>query len=259
MQRLSLFTKCLIIFVALWFFLRFFIGGVWSVPLPVSVISMYLGLILLAILVHVSVEDDRFREFLRPVKETLADENRRTRRTVLFVLIPLAMLGLSFSRLSTKADPPAALRTAHPAPPDELTYRDKVIGPTQQVENPFRHLEKDDKEAFKAHVENGRRVYYQNCFYCHGDDLDGEGHFAHGFNPPPANFQDPGIIPNFQESFFFWRISKGGPGLPPAATPWDSAMPVWEDHLTEEEIWDVILFLSEYTGYRPRTFGEAAH
>ena len=147
----------------------------------------------------------------------------------------------------------------HPAPPPELTYRDKVIGLTQEVQNPFRHLEKDDKEAFKAHVDNGRRVYYQNCFYCHGDDLDGEGHFAHGFNPPPANFQDPGIIPNYQEAFFFWRISKGGPGLPPRAAPWDSAMPVWEDHLTEEEIWDVILFLSEYTGYRPRTFGEAAH
>ena len=99
----------------------------------------------------------------------------------------------------------------------------------------------------------------RTAFYCHGDDLDGEGHFAHGLSPLPANFQDPGIIPNFKESFFFWRISKGGPGLPPPATPWDSAMPVWEDYLTEEEIWDVIIFLSEYTGYKPRTFGEASH
>ena len=117
MKKLSLFTKCLILFVVLWLFLRFFIGGVWSVPLPASVIGMYLGLILLAILVHVSVEDDRFREFLRPIKETLVDDNRRTRRSVLFALIPLVILGLAFSRLSTKADPPAVLRTAHPAPP----------------------------------------------------------------------------------------------------------------------------------------------
>ena len=259
MPKLSLFTKCLILFAVIWLFLKFFIGGVWSVPLPASVISMYLGLILLAILVHVSVEDDRFREFLRPIKETLADDNRRTRCTVLFVLIPLVMLVFSFSKVSTKAEAPASVRTAHPAPPDELTYLDKVIGPTQEVENPFRHLEKDDEEAFKIHVDNGRRVYYQNCFYCHGDDLDGEGHFAHGFNPLPANFQDPGIIPILQESFLFWRISKGGPGLPPRGTPWDSAMPVWENDLTEEEIWDVIIFLSEYTGYKPRTFGDAAH
>ena len=191
MQRLSLFTKCLIIFVALWFFLRFFIGGVWSVPLPASVIGMYLGLILLAILVHVSVEDDRFREFLRPVKETLADDSRRTRRTVLFALIPVVMLVFTFSKVATKADPPAALRTAHPAPPPELTYRDKVIGLTQEVQNPFRHLEKDDKEAFKAHVDNGRRVYYQNCFYCHGDDLDGEGAFRSRFQPAACKLSRP--------------------------------------------------------------------
>ena len=54
----------------------------------------------------------------------------------------------------------------------------------------------------------------KTAFFCHGDNLDGAGHFAHGFNPPPANFQDPGIIPNFRETFLFWRISKGGPGLP---------------------------------------------
>ena len=255
MPKVSLFTKCVILFAAVWLFLEFFIGGVWSVPLPASLIGMYLGLILLAILVHVSVEDDRFREFLRPIKETLADDNKKTRCTVVFVIIPLVMLVFTFSKVSTKAEAPASVRDAHPAPPAELTYRDKVIDP----KNPFRHLEKDDKDAFRAHAENGRRVYYQNCFFCHGDDLDGQGHFAHGFNPVPANFQDPGVIPILQESFLFWRISKGGPGLTPRGTPWDSAMPVWEDFLTEEEIWDVIIFLSEYTGYKPRTFGEAAH
>ena len=44
MPKLSLFTKCLILFAVVWIFLEFFIGGVWSVPLPASVISMYLGL-----------------------------------------------------------------------------------------------------------------------------------------------------------------------------------------------------------------------
>ncbi len=261
MKKTLLFTKCLILFLVLWLFLKFFIGGVWSVPLPGSIIGMYVGLIVLAILVHVSVEDEKFREFLRPIKETLADDDKKTRRTVIFVLIPLLLLGFTFSKVSTKTDPPAVLRTAHPAPPDELTYRDTILGITQEVENPFRHLAKDNKDAFDAHVENGSRVYYQNCFFCHGDHLDGQGHFAHGFKPtvPPANFQDPGIIPNFQESFLFWRIAKGGPGLPPAATPWDSAMPVWENYLTQEEIWDVILFLSEYTGFQPRTFGGEAH
>ena len=137
-----------------------------------------------------------------------------------------------------------------------MTYKDEVIDTVQNAKNPYRHYEKDDPELFKSHAENGRRVYYQNCFYCHGDHLDGKGHFAAALNPLPANFQDPGIIPNYQESYFFWRISKGGPGLPPAGTPWNSAMPIWENILTQKEIWDVIIFLSEYTGYPYRTFGE---
>ena len=40
-------------------------------------------------------------------------------------------------------------------------------------------------------------------------------------------------------------------------------MPEWERFLSNEEIWQVILFLYSDTGYRPRTFeeggAEAAH
>ena len=256
MKRLSLFTICFIIFIGSWVFLQFVIGGVISKPIPNSVIGMYMALVFVAILVHVSVEDSRFLEFLRPIHETLVNDKYRVRRLVLVIAIPVLLTGFTYTNLAQKTPPPGDPRDAHPTPPLELKYKDEVIETMQKAQNPYRHYEKDDPETFKSHVENGRRVYYDNCFYCHGDHLDGQGHFAHGLQPLPANFQDPGIIPNFQESFFFWRISKGGPGLPASGTPWNSAMPVWEDHLTQEEIWDVILFLSDYTGYKYRTFGE---
>ena len=60
----------------------------------------------------------------------------------------------------------------------------------------------------------------------------------------------------FYLPWLFWRIAKGGPGLPNEGAPWDSAMPAWEDFLTEDEIWSVILFLYEQTGHEPRTFEE---
>ena len=119
------------------------------------------GLILLAVLVHISVEDSLFREFLRPIRETLVDNNRRVRRRVIAVLIPLFLLGYTYSIIAQRANPPGSPRDAHPSPPLELTYKDEVIGTMQDVVNPFRHYEKDDPEAFKAHVENGRRVYHQ--------------------------------------------------------------------------------------------------
>ncbi len=58
--------------------------------------------------------------------------------------------------------------------------------------------------------------------------------YAHGVNPAPANFIDQGVLPNFQETFFFWRIAKGGPGMPDEGAPGDSAMPEWERFLTNE-------------------------
>ena len=210
--RLSLFTICFIILVGSWVFLEFVVGGLISVPIPGSVVAMYMGLVIIAILVHISVEDSLFREFLRPIRETLVDDRRRLRRRVIAVLIPLFLLGYTFLIFAQRANPPGSPRDAHPSPPLELTYKDEVIGTMQDVVNPFRHYEKDDPEAFKAHVENGKRVYSQNCFPCHGDHLDGQGHFAPYLQPLPANFQDPGIIPNFQESFFLLANSKGGAG-----------------------------------------------
>ncbi len=136
-------------------------------------------------------------------------------------------------------------------PPATITFKGRTID-LETEDNPYRELETSDPAAFSAHVNNGRRVYIQNCIYCHGDDMEGDGLFAHGFDPIPANFQDATTIAMLQESYLFWRISKGAPGLPAASTPWSSSMPAWENFLSEEEIWDVILFLYEFTDQRPR-------
>jgi hypothetical protein len=94
--------------------------------------------------------------------------------------------------------------------------------------------------------------------FCHGDNLAGNGMFAHALNPIPTNFADGQTLPILSETFLFWRIAKGGPGLPDEAGPWDTAMPAWEKFLTEEEMWDVILFLYDFTDERPRAREEVA-
>ena len=65
------------------------------------------------------------------------------------------------------------------------------------VTEPLRHLEQSDPEAYKKHLEKGKAIYYENCFFCHADALGGDGMFAHGLNPAPANFIDQGVLPNF--------------------------------------------------------------
>ena len=123
----------------------------------------------------------------------------------------------------------------------------------RSVSIPRVRLEGQEPESVAAALAEGRAIYGQRCVYCHGDALDSDGMFADALRPRPLDFTDPGTIAQLTESFVFWRIAKGGPGLPPGSTPWDSSMPAWEKILSQGEMWDVIAFMYDHTGYRPRT------
>ncbi len=144
-------------------------------------------------------------------------------------------------------DPPFEARVIHPEPPATFKLNGKdfdVLGARRPPE----------MEVNEENLAAGRRLYYRNCMYCHGDYLDGKGHFADALNPLPANFRDQGTISQLEEGYLYWRIATGGPGLPDGATPWNSAMPVWQDFMSEEEIWQVIAYIYAASGSTPRTW-----
>ena len=90
-----------------------------------------------------------------------------------------------------------------------------------------------------------------------GDDnwpVNGNGPASDGFNPSPANFVDPGTIAQLQESYLFWRIKKGGVGLPVEGHPWKSVMPRWEVELSDDMIWKIIMAEYAGSGHKPRTW-----
>ena len=91
----------------------------------------------------------------------------------------------------------------------------------------------------------GSNIYIQNCVLCHGDLLDGKGLYSESFSPPPTNFLLSQSILSKPKSYAYWRIMKGGLGLPKKYEPWNSAMPSWEGVLTEEQVWKVIHFIYE--------------
>lgn len=222
-----------------------------TTPIPSSVIKLYMGIALLSLAAYMSSSPQRRRECAAPVLRLILEPRYRVLLALIVVLLPALFAFNVYKQINVPLEAPAFGRTVHPAPPDTITVHEQPID-LIRADNPFRHLETEDPEAFSAHLENGRRVYYENCFYCHGDAMAGDGMFIYGLNPIPTNFADQGNIPMLQESFLFWRISKGGRGLPEEGGPWDSAMPAWEDFLTEEEMWDVILFLYDFTNYKPR-------
>jgi hypothetical protein len=224
-------------------------------PIPSSVVHLYMAIVTLALAAYVTSSPRRREEVAAPLVALATERRYRPALAGVVVLLPALAGANAWLGSRVQLEAPAFGRTIHPAPPETITVHDKTID-LARGENPFRALETSDPAKFAEHVRNGRTTYYRNCVFCHGDALGGDGMFAHGLNPIPTNFTDKGTIPQLQETFLFWRISKGGPGLPAEGGPWDSAMPAWEKFLTEDQIWEVILFLYDHTGQRPRATGE---
>ena len=247
-------------------------------PIPFTLLAIYMGIITLAIFLYCSLDEPSWEEFRRPVRAMLLAEGGRAKmgRYVTFLAIPALVSFQTYNKLMPKFEEPIELRTVHPAPPASINLHNKIVT-LQTAENPYRVGDDDkylkvgdegkyhgqnpfaeDAPKFLKNVRTGGEVFFgtAGCFLCHGDNLDGKGPFAYAFNPIPANFADPGTIAQLQETFVFWRVSKGGPGVPRESFPWASAMPPWEKHLTVDEIWKVILFEYWHTGFFPRSWDE---
>jgi mono/diheme cytochrome c family protein len=218
-------------------------------PIPSNLLYAYTVIIAIAIYIYLASNTERWQRFAAPLSHLFVARETRVARGIFFVLLPLSVGWLVYAWGGGSLQLPAELRTIHPTPPGQITVRGKsfnLIG----LENPLRK----EPDKLTQYTEEGKVVYFQNCFPCHGDNLDGAGQFAPGFIPPPANFVDVGTIAQLQESYVFWRIAKGGPGLPPESHPWNSAMPVWENFLSEEDIWKVVLYIYAGAGQAPRTW-----
>ena len=246
--------QAVLIFVGIYVAFKVVFGFVLGQPIPSSLLTMYMFFVVAGLFMVFTFTDESTRELVAPIKALVEDPARKPVRNVVFIVVPLLAGAYAFNVMLPDFDAPLELRSIHPAPPSTVKIYDQRYD-LSTLENPFRKFQKDDPEKFRLLVAEGAEVYIKNCHYCHGDKLDGKGPYAQGLNPIPLNFQDIGTIAQLQESFLFWRIATGGAGLPDEAAPWLSAMPAWENFLTEEEIWKVILFLYDYTGHRPRTWG----
>jgi len=229
-----------------------------TAPIPSSVVSLYMGIVSIAVLAYVSSSQERREEVSRPLVRFMTDKRYTGLLAATVVAIPALAAANVYVRMNAPLEPPFFPRTVHPASPTEITVHDRKVD-LDAGENPLLALERSDPAEFRRHVENGRKVYYRNCVFCHGDDLSGTGMFVHGLDPIPTNFADKGTIDGLRDTFLLWRIAKGGPGLPDEGGPWDTAMPAWEKFLTEEEMWEAILFLYDFTGQKPRAKEEVAH
>ncbi len=104
-----------------------------------------------------------------------------------------------------------------------------------------------------ADRKEAARLFAANCAACHGADGDGQGVFAEaqdqanrngapggamsGEPTTPADFTDPNSMLGASPALLQGKILRGGMG---------SGMPMWGAILTEDQMWDLTMFLYQF-------------
>ncbi|MGH2460222.1 MAG: CopD family protein, partial [Chloroflexota bacterium] len=81
-------------------------------------------------------------------------------------------------------------------------------------------------------IADGAVVFRANCAVCHGVDAQGDGPMAQSLSPPPSNLIV--HVPLHPDGDLENWIATGFPG---------SAMPAFQDKLTDQQRWDVLNYL----------------
>ncbi len=211
------------------------------IPTPVTLWMWFIMLTIAGLMIYSTVNDRWIEEIFLFFAPDSHDRLGTILRNIFCVAFPLIVLVLSYRWFGPRMESPVELRVQHPTSASSAKYAN--------MENPLRKASAQEQQEY---VKEGRVLFQQNCRPCHGSKGDGRGPFAEAYRLRPINFTDPGTIATLVEGVAFWRIKEGGPGLPDESSPWDSAMPAWEDHLTDEQIWKVIMGMYSIANVEPR-------
>lgn len=84
----------------------------------------------------------------------------------------------------------------------------------------------------------GKKIFTQRCWGCHGLTGHGDGPAANSFEPKPRNLSDAKYVSTLTDERMFRTISEGG-----AAMGKSPFMPPWKGVLSETDIRDVIAYI----------------
>jgi mono/diheme cytochrome c family protein len=86
-----------------------------------------------------------------------------------------------------------------------------------------------------------RAIYRDKCANCHGETGKGDGPEAASHYPPPASFLDYRRMHATTDGELFYRITKGR-----------RPMPAFENRLSDEQRWQLVLLVRAFEATAPR-------
>jgi mono/diheme cytochrome c family protein len=90
-------------------------------------------------------------------------------------------------------------------------------------------------------IAAGRQLFQANCAICHGPKGLGDGPAAFTLNPRPVNLQL--HVPQHAQGEVYYWITEGVAG---------TGMPAWKDKLTDEQRWQIVLYLEALASGREK-------
>ena len=109
-------------------------------------------------------------------------------------------------------------------------------------------------EAYSAgNADKGKDIYFQRCWWCHGEEGAGDGAAGDTLIPPPRDFTSQmfkfkstpfdEISPTDEDLFQMIAGERTHNSIPNWTGMNDSSMPGWKDMFKDEEIWDLVEYV----------------
>jgi len=117
-------------------------------------------------------------------------------------------------------------------------HMQSMLAVKEGVPEEYRIMERTPITPAEKSLQQGQKLFVQNCSVCHGEKGDGKGPAAPALNPPPANFLEEKHSAMYGPGEKYWIIGNGTgkTGMPPFP------------QLTPVERWHLVNYIFDLQG-----------
>jgi mono/diheme cytochrome c family protein len=128
---------------------------------------------------------------------------------------------------ASTATPAPAVAAAPPPPPVPFIAPPEAKKQTNPV------------KATKESLSQGKQMYMQGCYACHGEKGDGRGPNAYALTPLPTSFTDQAAMAKVSDGELFWKITNGnGNG--------GKGMPAYNNQYSDTDRWNLVNYIRSF-------------